>query len=40
MINGVVMDTEEGMPQGGPLNPLLRKLASRFKMIPMEQGIE
>ncbi len=23
MVNGVVMDTEEGAPQGGPLSPLL-----------------
>ena len=23
MVNGVVMDTEEGTPQGGPLSPLL-----------------
>ncbi|GAW30042.1 group II intron-encoding maturase variant, partial [Carboxydocella sp. ULO1] len=26
MVNGVVMDTEEGTPQGGPLNPLLANI--------------
>jgi RNA-directed DNA polymerase len=28
MVNGVVMDTEEGTPQGGPLTPptMLQKL--------------
>ena len=29
MINGVVMDTGEGAPQGGPLSPLIIKHRSR-----------
>jgi retron-type reverse transcriptase len=26
MVNGVVMETEEGTPQGGPLSPLLANI--------------
>jgi RNA-directed DNA polymerase len=26
MVNGVVMDSEEGTPQGGPLSPLLANI--------------
>ena len=41
MINGVVVDTEAGCPQGGPLSPLLANIMlNELDREPEERGLK